>query len=112
MKVYSEVKPEHVEATKTLAKDRGLDTLDYNAEYKLSKVSAKADGKDAGAGCYLPMQGRIVLVGNGEVVCIACMGRGFSWFRTSPIVASKLEGDDLVVETLNSFYKLTKVSGV
>lgn len=87
-----------------VAKTMGLDQIDFDNEYKIEKTGAKNESP------FMPEKftrvGDPVICSDGEFVWLALL-RGFSWFKTSPIVSFKKDGDKFLIETENSYYELT-----
>lgn len=92
---------------KKLAKEVGLDCIDYEAYYRIVKTSSKKDNNSKKAErTEVYDAGLIQLCGQQSSVWIVTVGK-FDWFKTSPVVnCYKLNSNNIRIETSNSFYTL------
>lgn len=88
-----------------VAKTMGLDQIDFEGEYCLEKTGAKNKSPffpDKG----IERHGKPIIVSDGEYIWIL-IHSAFGWFKTSPIVSFKKDGNKFLIETENSFYTMT-----
>jgi len=103
MKILAE-NDKNKEFAKRVAKTMDLDQIDFNKEYELEKTGAKnksAFFPDKG----LKREGKPVIVSDGEYIWILLQSN-LDWFKTSPIVSFKKDGNKFLIETENSYYTL------
>lgn len=94
---------------KKLAKEVGLDCIDYDTFYRIVKTSSKKDNSKSVDRIEVYDAGKIQLCGQQSSVWIVTVGE-FSWFKTSPVVnCYKLNSNNIRVETNNSFYTLEPI---
>ena len=92
------------EFAKRVATTMGLDQLDFESEYEIEKTGAKNKSPyfpDKG----LKREGKPVIVSDGEYIWILLQSN-LDWFKTSPIVSFKKDGNKFLIETENSYYTL------
>jgi hypothetical protein len=95
---------------KKLAKEVGLDCIDYNINYRIFKTSSKNDSTHSIEKTEVCEPGKIQLIGQLDSVWISTIGIS-SWFKTSPVInCYKLNSNNIRVETFNSFYILEPLS--
>ena len=87
----------------------GMNVIDYNKKYILTKVKTKTPNP-YGYNNGDTITGFPYLIGNKNHVALFFEGSG-EWFKTSSIVEFEATSDDgIYFETENSYYKLTPIS--
>lgn len=103
MKVHEFYNKEDAKVIKEQAKKLGLDVV-KNVEYNLYKTGAKNFPVKLSNPVH-QAKGFIYMMGLEGRTWISVIGLSH-WFKTSPILSCKKEGNIIKIETENSFYEL------
>lgn len=106
MIIYERVPKNLVKVVTKQAKKLGLDKLDDNAIYDLHKISSKNQNPNGIQDRGYIDSGFVQIIGDKGHTMLYISGRGFSWYRTSPILKFEQDGEIFKFETENSTYEL------
>jgi len=88
------------------AKKVGLDKIDFQASYFVTKIKSKKTDEDME---QFQIRGVPCLLGN-ETLLKLFFDSHKEWFMTSLVVSTEVQGNNYIVETANSIYLLEKES--
>jgi hypothetical protein len=106
IKIHASIDDKTADLMTEFATAVGLDSLDYDANYRMYKIGSKIDNDISLSEKRFVASGFIRLVGGVNHVSVY-ISSVREWFRTSPIVSCKKKNDKVIIETRNSFYELT-----
>jgi hypothetical protein len=104
MKVHSGLNDKIMDLVKEQAIALGLDAIDYESYYRLYKLGTKSNYYEEPV---LTIKGYVSLIGSERHVALYIQGHR-DWFRTSSIVSCEKSGEDIIIQTANSIYKLSE----
>ena len=87
------------------AKKVGLDKIDFDATYFVTKIKSKKSGEEMN---HFQIRGEPTLLGN-ETMLKLYFYSVSEWFMTSLVVSTEVQGNNYVIETANSVYLLEKL---
>jgi hypothetical protein len=103
----------HKSEIKRVATLLGLNQIDFDETYSLYKLGAKNASRLGYPDKMLAMRaGGVAIVGvvEEEKTHVWIVVESLrDWFKTSPIVSCKKDGENFLIETENSYYELRKV---